>query len=122
MHYVLFILDFSLGRHRKHSWKRDPVTLCLFFLKMQGSYGGFSCLSETVLGSVVLVHYTTQHRVRHTTQELRNVVSAFASLHSLYNEAMVASSVWYFHLMAVGSILELAKLGSSKAAFTLLSH
>ncbi len=57
--------------------------------------------------------------VRPTTQGLKNLINAFANLH---NEAMVASTVWYFHLMAVGSILEQAKLGSSKAAFALWSH
>lgn len=44
------------------------------------------------------------------------LVSAFATLH---NEDTVASTVWYFHLMVVGSILEQAQLGPSKAAFTL---
>lgn len=116
VHYVLFIT--WEGTESIHG-RETPVTLCLVSLKIQGSYGGFWCLSETVLRSVVLVHYTAQHRLRHTAQRLKNVVSAFASLH---NEATVASSVRYFHLMAVGSILELAKLGSSKAAFTLLSH
>lgn len=56
---------------------------------------------------------TIQHRVRRTTQGLKNLVNALASL---LNEATVASSVWYFDLMAQ------ARLDPSKAAFTLFSH